>query len=344
MHTLAEIEALEATARPTDPRCEEILAEAKRRTCALAESATGAERVALLADAVRLADTEGVARVKVLREATPWQREVVAGAEGDAWLRWLARANLVDVLEEARLARTGMPAPGDAEEEAMRSAVEAARDVAEAYPRLLSLHHLAATLWQRASLDALEPVLGELDPLEPHAWRRALARAHVALARGQAEEARGALARTRQAKPPKDLHDYLARLEASLADGAPLAHEHLVWEHPPFVMSVSPRYELAILLWRALPGGERHARFVAARLRELDPKAEWTRWQADKLGVPAARTHEALLAEVLAPRARRVRHARYGEGEVIREADGKVEVAFASGRKVLLASVLEPLD
>ena len=41
---------------------------------------------------------------------------------------------------------------------------------------------------------------------------------------------------------------------------------------------------------------------------------------------------------------RRVRHAKFGEGEVLSEADGKMTVAFASGKRTLLASVLTSLD
>ena len=351
---LAEIEALEATARRSDPRCGEILAEVKRRTVALAAHAEEEPtRIALLADAVRLADSGAPGReTEALAEAIPRQHAIVLWVEAcapqDAWQTWLARANLVDVMEQTRLSRLGMPPPRPEEEEAIQRAADAARALGDPYARLLSLHRLAATLWQRDRFDALEPVLGELAPLEPHAWRQALGRAHLAIARGRASEAHAALEATRRAKPPKELRDYLARLEASLASArsADLAPTRalLSWEHPPFVMSDSPRYELAVTLWRALPRGDRHARFVAERLRELDPRAEWTHWQAEKLGVPASRTHEALLAEVLAPRARRVRHARWGEGEVLREADGKLEVEFAAGRKVLLATALEPVD
>ncbi len=346
---LAELEALEAKAHRADPRADTILGDVKRRALGLAATSDAPRRIALLADAVRLAEAGPPARQdKLLAEAIPWQREIVAWVDAnmpdDAWLRWLARSNLVEVLEQARLVRLGMPPPGKEEEDAIRSAAEAARLLPGPYPRLLSLHRLAATLWERRSVESLAAVLDALEELEPHAWRQALARVHVAFARGRIEDARRSLGATRRARPPAELADYLTRLEASLAEGKAPAYEDLVWEHPPFVSAESPRYELAILLWRALAGGERRARFVAERLRELDPSAEWTRWQAEKLGVEAGRTHEALLAEVLAPRARRVRHARWGEGEVIRETEGKVEVAFAAGRKVLLASVLEPVE
>jgi hypothetical protein len=48
---------------------------------------------------------------------------------------------------------------------------------------------------------------------------------------------------------------------------------------------------------------------------------------------------------VEAPRVvRRVRHAKFGEGEVLSEADGKMTVAFPSGTKTLVASVLTSID
>ena len=318
------------------------------------------------------------------REVIRWLEGESLG-EGGARLRWLADATLVDLIQMARLARPGVSPATDADVPAMRAAVASARTLGDLYARVLALEHLAAAQWERGDLLGLARALDELAPIAPSPWRQALHRAHLAIAGGNHEDALRALAVVRRSASPADIVPYRRHLEGTLAaargdldtaraaftairagafvgsarsraletferdrSALPTARELVSWAAPTFVLAREPRYELSIEVWLRVEGGHAHARFVAERLSAIDPGARWRRTQADELGVPAGRTHEPLLEALrAAPQQRKVMHARFGEGVLVRELEGgaKVEVSFgAAGSKVLLATAVRLVD
>ena len=375
LDSVRDLEALEEPTRRADPASPRILEAVERRYAALAETVDDpGVRLALLADAVRFADVNALLSGTALARAAEHQQVIAEGlangapgaaTEDAAALLFLARANHVELLEQARLRTTGMPAPSARQVEALEDMLRAATPLAAPFPRLLSLEMLAAALWAREAWTRLESVLAEVTVVSPTRWRTALHRAHLAFATDHDDAAAKELAAARGARLPAELLHYVWGLEARLAakrgDGG-MAERYrarrratgsilrptdeaqaLVWAAPTFVFAEEPRYELAIELWRRLEGGEAHARFVAGRLVRIDPHAQWRRKQAEELGVAPWRPHDALVAEVLLPPTRRVRHAKLGVLTVVREIDGgaKLEVALPDGaRKTFLASTL----
>ncbi len=378
LDSLRALEAIEGPTHRADPASPRVLAGASRRYAALADDATDPGlRLALLADAVRLAESVDVSAVtsgKALALTAERQQIIADGLasgaigmppEEAAALLFLASANRVELLEQARLQTTGMPAPGAKHVDAMEDMLRAATPIAAPFPRLLALEMLAAALWAREAWTRLSSVVEEIAGMSPTRWRTALHRAHVAFAGGDDDAAAKELAAARAAGLPAELLPYVWGLEARLAakrGDVEAAERYLarrraagslllsadhdqapVWAAPTFIFAEEPRYELSIELWRRLEGGDAHARFVAGRLSRIDPRAQWRRKQAEELGVPPWRPHDVLLAEVLRPPTRRVRHAKLGVVTVLREIDGgtKLEVALPDGaRKTFLASAL----
>lgn len=80
------------------------------------------------------------------------------------------------------------------------------------------------------------------------------------------------------------------------------------------------------------------------RLPNAKPPTDFETPNAD-LDAPVSAEILAAFRPALVPEAagrRRVSHPKFGEGEVLSELDGKCTVAFASGTKTLLSSVLKP--